>query len=120
MELEDPKKAQQRRRMPFCPSKGNTVHVASPDEFNFEKLDEVQKLFIQHCKLKPVNKVIGTKITKVQWKGKVAKWRENTTTSPLGRQLSHFKALIRNFAESPDTDEGQDMFQKKENIIDAH
>eukprot|EP00957_Ditylum_brightwellii_P027960 2112424-Ditylum_brightwellii.AAC.1 len=59
-------------------------------------------------------------MTKAQWKGKVAKWRENTTTSLLGRHLGHFKALLRKFAESPDTDEGQKMIQTREDIIDAH
>ena len=79
------------------------------DEFNSKELDKVQKLFIQHCKLEPINRVIGTKITKAQWKGKVAKWRENTTTSTSGRHLGHFKAMLRKFAESPDTDKGQEM-----------
>eukprot|EP00957_Ditylum_brightwellii_P085442 6499646-Ditylum_brightwellii.AAC.1 len=79
-------------------------------EFSSKELDEVQKLFIQQCKLEPVNKVIGTKITKAQWKGKVTKWRENTTTSPSGRYLGHFKALIRKCVEFPDTNKGQDMF----------
>eukprot|EP00957_Ditylum_brightwellii_P156495 11910586-Ditylum_brightwellii.AAC.1 len=36
------------------------------DEFNSNELDEVQKLFIQHCKLEPVDEVISTKITKAQ------------------------------------------------------
>eukprot|EP00957_Ditylum_brightwellii_P070438 5351935-Ditylum_brightwellii.AAC.1 len=89
-------------------------------EFNAKELDEVQKLFIQHCKLEPVDKVIGTKITKEQWKGKVAKWRGNTTTSPPGRHLGHFKTLIGKFAESPDRDKGQEMIWKREDIIDTH
>eukprot|EP00957_Ditylum_brightwellii_P103832 7909229-Ditylum_brightwellii.AAC.1 len=86
-------------------------------EFNSEELDEAQKLFIQHCKLEPVNKVIGTKIAKAQWTGKVSKWRENITTSPLGRHLGHFKALLRKCAESPDTKEGTDMESKKQGTI---
>eukprot|EP00957_Ditylum_brightwellii_P060313 4580227-Ditylum_brightwellii.AAC.1 len=94
--------------------------MALKGEFNFKELDEVQKLFIQHCKMEPVNKVINTKIIKAQWKGKVSKWRENTTTSLSGRHLGHFKALLRKFAESPDPNKRQEMFQKREDIIDAH
>eukprot|EP00957_Ditylum_brightwellii_P207280 15352273-Ditylum_brightwellii.AAC.1 len=90
------------------------------DEFNSKELDEVQKLFIQHCKLEPFDKVISTKITKSQLKGKVAKWRENITTSSLDRHLGHFKALLRKIAESPDIDKGQEMFRKREDITDAH
>eukprot|EP00957_Ditylum_brightwellii_P190185 14476837-Ditylum_brightwellii.AAC.2 len=50
------------------------------------------------------------KITEAQWKGKVATWRENTTNSPSGRHLGYLKALLRKFAESPDTNKGQDFF----------
>eukprot|EP00957_Ditylum_brightwellii_P194363 14802982-Ditylum_brightwellii.AAC.1 len=115
MELEDPQKAQQwstvdlpeeilhyltiQNRCYFGQAKGTPF----TGEFNSKELDEVQKLFIQHCKLELVDKVISTKIIKAQRKEKAAKWRENTTTSPLGRQLGHFKALPRKFAVSPDT-----------------
>eukprot|EP00957_Ditylum_brightwellii_P073097 5555956-Ditylum_brightwellii.AAC.1 len=51
------------------------------------------------------------------WKGKVAAWRESTTTLPSVRHLGHFKALIRHFEEDPNTDEGKIMYQKQN---DAH
>eukprot|EP00957_Ditylum_brightwellii_P176763 13464164-Ditylum_brightwellii.AAC.1 len=114
MELEDPKKAQQWRTVDL-PEEILHYHTAanSPvseivfkDEFNSEELDEVQQLSIQHYKLEPVDKVISTKTTKAQWKGKVAKQRENTTTSSLGRHVGHFKALLRKLAESLGIDEG--------------
>eukprot|EP00957_Ditylum_brightwellii_P035822 2715738-Ditylum_brightwellii.AAC.1 len=44
--------------------------MALKGEFNSEELDEVHKLFIQHCKLEPVNKVISTKIEKHNGKEK--------------------------------------------------
>eukprot|EP00957_Ditylum_brightwellii_P090447 6888447-Ditylum_brightwellii.AAC.1 len=80
----------------------------------------MQHAFIQHCTLETGNNVIGKKITKKQWKGKVAKWQENTATLPSGRHLGHFKALLRRFAVSPDTDEGREMFRKREDVINAH
>eukprot|EP00957_Ditylum_brightwellii_P054797 4152624-Ditylum_brightwellii.AAC.1 len=57
----------------------------------------------------PIKKYYGKKITRAMWKSKVAAWRESTTTFPSGRHLSHFKALIRRFAdaEDPNTDEGK-------------
>eukprot|EP00957_Ditylum_brightwellii_P129667 9891396-Ditylum_brightwellii.AAC.1 len=66
------------------------------------------------------NNLIGTKITKKQWKGKVTKWSESTTTSPSGRHLGHFKALICWFEESLGTKEGREMHRNREGIIDAH
>eukprot|EP00957_Ditylum_brightwellii_P021180 1596736-Ditylum_brightwellii.AAC.1 len=82
-------------------------------EFNTEELDELQKLFIQHCKMGTSDNLINTKITKNQWKDKVAKWRESTTTFLSGRLLGHFKALICQFEESPDTKEGREMYRKE-------
>eukprot|EP00957_Ditylum_brightwellii_P006498 492281-Ditylum_brightwellii.AAC.1 len=45
---------------------------------------------------------------------------QNTTTLPSGRHLGHFKALLRRFVGSPDTDKEREMFRKREDIIDAH
>eukprot|EP00957_Ditylum_brightwellii_P183359 13966443-Ditylum_brightwellii.AAC.1 len=57
--------------------------------------------------------LIGKKITKKQQKEKVAKRHESTTTSPSGRHLGHFKALIHRFEEAPETDEGREIYPKK-------
>eukprot|EP00957_Ditylum_brightwellii_P212339 15367193-Ditylum_brightwellii.AAC.3 len=82
-------------------------------EFNTEELDKVLKLFIHHCKVEPTENLIGTKITKDQWKGKVVMWCKSTTTSPSGRHLGHFKVLICRFKESPEIEEGREMYQKR-------
>eukprot|EP00957_Ditylum_brightwellii_P154670 11772066-Ditylum_brightwellii.AAC.1 len=71
------------------------------------ELIELQQLFLKHCKMAPIKKYVGKKITCVMWKGKVAAWHESTTTLLSGRHLGHFKALIRRFVEDPNTDEGK-------------
>eukprot|EP00957_Ditylum_brightwellii_P105613 8052550-Ditylum_brightwellii.AAC.1 len=71
------------------------------------ELTDLQQLFLKHCKMAPIKKYVGEKITCAMWKGKVAAWRESTTTSPSGCHLGHFKALIRRFEENPNTDEGK-------------
>eukprot|EP00957_Ditylum_brightwellii_P091304 6952799-Ditylum_brightwellii.AAC.1 len=68
----------------------------------------------------PIEKYVGEKITRDMWKDKVAAWRESTTTSPSGHHLGHFKALIRRSEESPNTDKGKIMYQKQNDLIDAH
>eukprot|EP00957_Ditylum_brightwellii_P159116 12109756-Ditylum_brightwellii.AAC.1 len=68
----------------------------------------------------PIEKYMGKKITCTMWKGKVAAWRESTTTSLSEHHLGHFKALIRCFAEDPNTDKGKIMYQKQTDLIDAH
>eukprot|EP00957_Ditylum_brightwellii_P170187 12955206-Ditylum_brightwellii.AAC.1 len=60
----------------------------------------------------PIERYVGKKITFDMWKGKVAAWHESSTTSPSGRHLDHFKALIRRFEEDLNTDEGKIMYQK--------
>eukprot|EP00957_Ditylum_brightwellii_P027583 2085156-Ditylum_brightwellii.AAC.1 len=70
--------------------------------------------------MEPTDTLISTKITKDQWKGKLAEWGEYTTTSPFGRNLGHFKALMHSFEEALETDERREMYQKREDIIDTH
>eukprot|EP00957_Ditylum_brightwellii_P055431 4200379-Ditylum_brightwellii.AAC.1 len=82
-------------------------------KFTDTELTELQQLFLKDCKMAPIKKYVGKKITCVMWKGKVAAWRESTTTLLSGCHLGHFKAVIRHFAEDPNTDEGQIMYQKK-------
>eukprot|EP00957_Ditylum_brightwellii_P163805 12470780-Ditylum_brightwellii.AAC.1 len=67
----------------------------------------------------PIEDHVGEKITSSKWKGKVVAWRESTTTSPSGCHLGHFKALIWRFAKDTNTDEGQIMYQKQIDLIDA-
>eukprot|EP00957_Ditylum_brightwellii_P019515 1472168-Ditylum_brightwellii.AAC.1 len=76
-------------------------------QFTDTELTALQQLFLKHCKMDPIKKYVGEKITCVIWKGKVAAWCESTTTLLSGRHLGHFKALIRRFAEDTNTDEGQ-------------
>eukprot|EP00957_Ditylum_brightwellii_P080025 6085974-Ditylum_brightwellii.AAC.2 len=53
--------------------------------------------------MEPSDTLISKKITKDQWRGKVTKWHESTTTSPSGRHSRRFKALICMFKEAPET-----------------
>eukprot|EP00957_Ditylum_brightwellii_P036764 2784250-Ditylum_brightwellii.AAC.1 len=80
-------------------------------KFTDTELSDLQQLFLKHCKMAPNEKYVGKKIICEMWKGKVAAWCESTTTSPSGRHLGHFKALIRCVAEDPNTDEGKIMYQ---------
>eukprot|EP00957_Ditylum_brightwellii_P163467 12445541-Ditylum_brightwellii.AAC.1 len=70
--------------------------------------------------MEPIDTLIGKKFTKDKWKGKVAKWHKFTTTSPSGRHLDHFKALMCRFAEDLETEEGKEIYCQQEGIIDAH
>eukprot|EP00957_Ditylum_brightwellii_P206287 15347702-Ditylum_brightwellii.AAC.2 len=70
--------------------------------------------------MEPIDRPIGEKITKEMWKRKVTKWCKSATTSPSGRHLGHFKALIHWFTEDPEIEEGKEMHCKQEDIINTH
>eukprot|EP00957_Ditylum_brightwellii_P013903 1048624-Ditylum_brightwellii.AAC.1 len=76
-------------------------------QFTDTELTDLQQQFLKHCKMAPIERYVGKKITPDMWKGKVAAWRESTTTLPPGCHLGHFKALIRCFEEDPNTDKGK-------------
>eukprot|EP00957_Ditylum_brightwellii_P088388 6732322-Ditylum_brightwellii.AAC.1 len=77
-----------------------------------DELCKLQQLFLHHCKVESFESVVSGKLTCNKWKGKVAKWRKATTTSPSGRHLGHFKVLVCQFAEDLNTEEGKEMQQK--------
>ena len=80
--------------------------------FTNDELSKLQQLFLNHCKVESFESVVGGKLTRDKWKGKIAKGQEVTTTSPSGRHLGYFKVLIQRFAEDLNTEEGQEMQQK--------
>eukprot|EP00957_Ditylum_brightwellii_P131876 10056724-Ditylum_brightwellii.AAC.1 len=63
--------------------------------------------------MEPSDTLIGVKMIKEQWKGKVATWHDSTTTSPSGRHLLHFKVLLPRFAEKLEAEAGREMYQEK-------
>eukprot|EP00957_Ditylum_brightwellii_P211107 15365761-Ditylum_brightwellii.AAC.1 len=70
--------------------------------------------------MEPINSPIGEKITKEMWERKVSKKQKSTITSPSSRHLGHFKALIHQFAEDPETEEGKEMYNKQDDIINVY
>eukprot|EP00957_Ditylum_brightwellii_P031140 2359410-Ditylum_brightwellii.AAC.1 len=89
-------------------------------QFTDTELTELQQLFLKHCKMAPVERYVGKKMTRDMWKGKVAAWHESTTILLSSCHLGCFKALIRCFEEDLDTNEGKIMYQKQTDLVDAH
>eukprot|EP00957_Ditylum_brightwellii_P145386 11071152-Ditylum_brightwellii.AAC.1 len=47
-------------------------------------------------------------------------WQEATTASPLGQHLGHFKVPVHRHSMSLDTDEGQELSAKQDDLVNAH
>eukprot|EP00957_Ditylum_brightwellii_P139190 10609181-Ditylum_brightwellii.AAC.1 len=114
--LEDPKTASTWHKAANSPISKAVLQ----GKFTDTELTDLQQLFLKHCKMAPIERYVGKKITRDMWKGKVAAWHESTTTSLSGCHLCHFKALIRCFEEDLNTNEGEIMYQKQTDLVDAH
>lgn len=76
---------------------------------------------LQECKASiPLDSIAPT-ITPASFKGKLKVWRERTTTSPSGRHLGRYKALITpgRYHESIDPDAYKQFKQKQNDITEV-
>jgi hypothetical protein len=64
-------------------------------EYSNDELDDVTQLLLQHCEATTQLDSISTRLTLDEFIGKNRVWRENTSTSPSGRHLGHYKTLIK-------------------------
>eukprot|EP00957_Ditylum_brightwellii_P064555 4898655-Ditylum_brightwellii.AAC.1 len=83
-------------------------------------MDDITQLFLRHCKAELIQQIMGTKISREGWKSRVRAWHEATTTSLLGQHLGHFKVLFCRHSMPLDTDEGQELSTKENELVDAH
>jgi len=63
-------------------------------DYSDEDLEEIQRLFVDNCRRVTELDSLSPKITIADLKGMFTKWRENTSTSPSGRHLGHYKILF--------------------------
>eukprot|EP00957_Ditylum_brightwellii_P174930 13319954-Ditylum_brightwellii.AAC.1 len=89
-------------------------------DYTNNEIDDITQLFLRHCKAGPIDHKIGVKITQEWWKSRVRAWQEATTTSPSGCHLGHFKALVHRHSLPLDTDKGQELLGKQNDLVDAH
>ena len=57
-------------------------------------MNEVEQLFIHNIRRVTGIDATTNKLTYNEFKGKMKVWSEQTTTSPSGRHLGHYKALF--------------------------
>jgi hypothetical protein len=62
--------------------------------YSNSKLSLLEQKFLNHCKKERNADIIGKEILVAEWKDKIQVWKERTTTSPSGKHLGHYKALL--------------------------
>jgi hypothetical protein len=76
-------------------------------QYDTTPFDDNVRLLLQHLQLSQEMMEIESvpTITEKEFRGKLATWRESTSTSPSGLHLGHWKALVARHEYSDDEDE---------------
>jgi hypothetical protein len=87
--------------------------------YNSELLDDLTLLLTDHFRLLNRQDVLPFTITSDAMMDKYNFWPESTTTSPSGRHLGHFRALLPNL--KPDTKKKHPLLEsKRESLVTIH
>ena len=91
----------------------SSVEAVLRGQFLEEELDDIATMFLKHCQQPPDLEDQPYPVTMKQFEGKISSWRENTSTSPSGRHLGHYKSLFARL--DPGFDEKtKEYYEKKQ------
>eukprot|EP00957_Ditylum_brightwellii_P191287 14564740-Ditylum_brightwellii.AAC.1 len=97
-----------------------TSELLLEEDYSNSEIDFLQQKLFKHCEKEHDAVLIGEEVTKKEWKDKIRVRKEQTTTSPSGKHIGHYKALINCGPDDPKTYEGKDLCEKQEQLIGAH
>eukprot|EP00957_Ditylum_brightwellii_P169119 12872275-Ditylum_brightwellii.AAC.1 len=80
-----------------------TSELVLDRDYSNSELDFFQQKLLEHCKKEHNAVLIGKEVTIKEWKDKLRVWKKRTTTSPSGKYLGHYKALISCNPDDPET-----------------
>jgi hypothetical protein len=83
------------------------------------ELNDLEELFLQHCRKSSPLDHITSEITEEQFISRMKVWRESTTTSPSGVDLGHYKSLLNPHSLDPASPEGEILDARRKAIISA-
>jgi hypothetical protein len=96
-----------------------TAELILEGEFDATELSDIQALLMKHCARQHTD-VLPLAITEAQFISKFKLWKENTSTSPSGLHLGHYKALVLRNDADLSTDEGKTTERQRKELISAH
>jgi hypothetical protein len=101
-----------------------TAEQVLQGEFSSDELTELQDLLLQHCQREFTPDPTATDsiptITTAEWKRRISRWKESTTTSPSGMHLGHARALISRHSLDPESPGGKRLGDIQNSLIQAH
>lgn len=100
-----------------------TAELVLAGDYSPTELSDLQQLLIQHCRREfepdPADATTLPTITTQEWKRRIRRWKESTTTSPSGMHLGHARALIARHSLHPKSPEGKRLSAIQEDLIQA-
>jgi hypothetical protein len=97
----------------------STAEAILEGTYDDHALDQLTQSVIHECKAKTDLDSITGHITTAKFVGKFKTWRESTSTSPSGRHLSMYKALLAR-TYSTDSDTATDLHSIQTALIQVH
>ena len=84
----------------------HTSELVLNGEYTNDETDAITSALIRFSKKHTALDTQSWRITEADFLGKIRKWKESTSTSPSGVNLSHYHALWRPFDKDPSSPEG--------------
>jgi hypothetical protein len=108
---------------PFCEwiDWGASTHQAElilEGNFHTDEIEQLAKDLQRHMRKRTDLDSIPGLLTIEEWIGKIAAWKESTTTSPSGFHLTHSKSLVAKHDLELNTPEGAMLESKRIQLID--
>ena len=98
----------------------NEAELVLKGEYNDEEISDITRLFLDN-----MTRITDTEdkpkfLTMKEFKGKFKVWRETTSTSPSGRHLGHYKALVATIDRSLREEERESYKRRQEEIAECY
>jgi hypothetical protein len=97
-----------------------TAELILKGEYTNDELDDITQLLLKHCESAAPPGTIPPLLTLDDFVGKLRIWREQTSTSPSGRHLGHYKAVCRPIAYACDVWEKEECEASRADLLQAH
>jgi hypothetical protein len=85
-----------------------------------DELDDVMQLLMSHCKKVTALDTQPDFITVAEFESKFKIWNERTTTSPSGRHLGYYKAIVKQKWKDSEDPDDVELESKRTALVQAH
>lgn len=94
----------------------DTARQITAGLYGTDHLESTHAAVLKACHRRLPEPLIDAELTLETFQSKLKHWRESTATSPSGRHLGHYRALITSTSAVESQDEREEMIQLQENI----